>query len=916
MTPTLTQSDVTDVHSRHVDDALLLVHSRREGLTSVEAAERLATHGHNVLREAARVPAWRRFVAQFMSVLTGILAGAAVLSFVVSGELKTPLVVLTVVLMNGIIGFVQENKAEASLDALKKMLASTARVRRDETLENVPAENLVPGDIVLVEAGDRIPADGRLIAATNLEIEEAALTGESHPVEKDIDSVPADATIGDRRNSAFMNTTVTRGRGELLVTATGMSTEIGKIAGMLQSTEAEKSPLQKQLDHLAHSLARLAAVIVLLVFVVGLLAGDDIGDLFLTAVALAVASIPEGLPAVTAVTLALGVSRMARHNAIVKRLASVETLGCTSVICSDKTGTLTLNQMTARELVYMNVAHQVTGGGYSPDGRIIPVSGDNPVSMVSALLPMALCNDSVVREGEDGEWELVGDPTEGALTVLAMKGGLNVEDLRATRPRIAEVPFDSVHKFMATFHQMVTDEGTEVVRAYVKGAPDVLLARASHVIDETGTAVPSEEMRADMEAHNTRLGESGLRVLAVAQRDFGIAEWGELQDEDPISLVDHLTMLALVGIIDPPRPEARDAIAEARAAGISVKMITGDHAVTAAAIGRDLGLIGDAVSGSQLDEMSDDDLRRRIGEISVFARVSPEHKLRLVDLLQQDGNVVAMTGDGVNDAPALRKADIGVAMGITGTEVSKEASTMVLTDDNFATIVRAVERGRTIYDNIVKFVRFQLSTTLGFAATFLLASILDIAGRKPFAAIAILWVNIIMDGPPAMALGVDKPARGIMRRTPRPVDEPILTRQRWVSVASSAVIMAVGTLAVFATAPGAEAEAGVATVAGTMGFNTFVLFQFFNILNVRGEDRSVFSRYTFTNKALWWALGAVVALQAAVTHLGPVQRLFDTTDISPAQWLVCIAVASSITWIEEARKLVTRIINHKKENIQ
>jgi Ca2+-transporting ATPase len=868
----------------------------------------LESFGPNRLTETPPIPAWKRFIAQFSNLLTIILIVAAVTSLVVAREIKTPAVVFVVVFMNAIIGFVQENKAEASLAALRRMLASSARVKRDGAWVNVDTADIIPGDVVLVEAGDRIPADGRLLTATNLEIEEAALTGESLAVAKTLDVAAADAALGDRKCMAFMNTTVTRGRGEYVVTATGMNTEMGKIAGLLASTESDKSPLQKQLDTLAHSLAKLAGVIVALVFIIGLISGDSLSDLFLTAVALAVAAIPEGLPAVTAVTLAIGVTRMAKYNAIVKRLASVETLGCTSVICSDKTGTLTLNQMTARELVYMETSHSVSGEGYSPDGRIIPEKGDDPLVLISALLPMALCNDAVVNNN-NGEWELVGDPTEGALTVLAMKGGIDPADLRASRPRVAEIPFDSAHKYMATFHQMVTDEGRDVVRLYVKGAPDVLLNYASRVIDRTGAAADISVHYTGLLSHNSRLASQGLRVLAVAQRDFDLESWQELSDEDPMSLVQDLTFLALVGIIDPPRPEARDAITTAHAAGISVKMITGDHAVTAAAIASNLGLHGNVVTGEDLERLSEDDLDNMIDSTTVFARVSPSHKIRLVTSLQRKGNVVAMTGDGVNDAPALKKANIGVAMGITGTEVTKEAATMVLIDDNFATIVRAVERGRTIYDNIVKFVRFQLSTTLGFAAVFLLASLLDIASRKPFTAIAILWVNIIMDGPPAMALGVDRAAPGVMDRAPRPADEPILTRRRWSAIGLAAVVMAVGTLAVFMWAPGPEAEAGVASIAGTMGFNTFVLFQFFNILNVRSENTSVFSRMLFSNKSLWISLATVLFLQIGVTHVSFMQSLFETTSLSLSEWAVCVAVASAILWVEEIRKLISRIVN-------
>lgn len=909
MSPTVTPASASRVpHAQTSEVVLGDLGTNANGLSGTEASQRLSSFGPNRLAETPPTPAWKRFVAQFSNLLTIILIAAAVISLVVSREVKTPAVVFVVVFMNAIIGFVQENKAEASLAALRRMLASSARVKRDGAWVNVDTADIVPGDIVLVEAGDRIPADGRLLTATNLEIEEAALTGESLAVSKTLDVAAEDAPLGDRKCMAFMNTTVTRGRGEYVVTATGMNTEMGKIAGLLASTDADKSPLQKQLDTLAHSLAKLAGVIVALVFIIGLISGDSLSDLFLTAVALAVAAIPEGLPAVTAVTLAIGVTRMAKYNAIVKRLASVETLGCTSVICSDKTGTLTLNQMTARELVFMETSHNVSGEGYSPEGRIVPEKGDNPIVLVSALLPMALCNDAVVHNN-NGEWELVGDPTEGALTVLAMKGGIDPADLRASRPRIAEIPFDSAYKFMATFHHMVTDEGRDVVRLYVKGAPDVLLNFSTRVIDKAGAAADISSHYSELLAHNSRLASEGLRVLAVAQRDFDLESWQELSDEDPMSLVQDLTFLALVGIIDPPRPEARDAIATAHAAGISVKMITGDHAVTAAAIGSSLGLHGNVVTGEDLEKLSEEELDNMIDSTTVFARVSPSHKIRLVTSLQRKGNVVAMTGDGVNDAPALKKANIGVAMGITGTEVTKEAATMVLTDDNFATIVRAVERGRTIYDNIVKFVRFQLSTTLGFAAVFLLASLLDIASRKPFTAIAILWVNIIMDGPPAMALGVDRAAPGVMDRAPRPADEPILTKRRWSAIGLAAVVMAIGTLAVFVWAPGPEAEAGVASIAGTMGFNTFVLFQFFNILNVRSENTSVFSRMLFSNKSLWISLVSVLLLQIGVTHVGFMQSLFETTSLSLSQWGVCVAVASSILWVEEIRKLVSRIIN-------
>ena len=923
MTISVENRSIALPHTASVDDVVAsLSTDLMTGLSSGEVAERLTTYGPNRLAESKRRPAFLRFLDQFRDLLIMILLVAAVVSFAVSGELKTPVVVLLVVFLNALIGFVQENRAEASLEALKKMLTASSRVRRDGDVMEVATDDLVPGDIVLVEAGDRIPADGRLVLAANLEIEEAALTGESHPSEKSTLLVDrADAPLGDRSCIAYMNTTVTRGRGEFVVTSTGMNTEIGRIAGLLRETETEKTPLQKQLEGLAHSLAKLSGLIVAAVFAIGLLRGNSVSELLNLAVALAVATIPEGLPAVTAVTLAVGVSKMAKKNAIVKRLASVETLGCTSIICSDKTGTLTLNEMTARRLVVQNRDHAVTGEGYSPEGSIEKIPGDVPFTMDNALMGMALCNDAVIRY-ENGDWQLVGDPTEGALAVLATKGGLDVADLRVRYPRVAEVPFDSSTKVMATFHEVIGSSGERVVRMFVKGAPDVVLERATHAIGSDGESVPSSQLRTELLAHNDRMADEGLRVLAVAQRDIVLDAWNEFTDTgaDPSILMSDLVLMALIGIVDPPRPEAQVAIAEARTAGITVKMITGDHAVTARAIGRELGL-GDghgkvvAVTGNDLDQMTDDELASRIDEISVFARVAPEHKIRLVAALQRKGRIVAMTGDGVNDAPALKKADMGVAMGITGTEVTKEAATMVLTDDNFATIVGAVKRGRTIYDNIVKFVRFQLSTTLGFAMLFLAASIFDIAHGKPFAAIAILWVNIIMDGPPAMALGLDKGDSDIMRRAPRPVSEKILTPKRWGAIVYSSVIMALGTLGVLIWAPGPEAEAGVATVAGTMAFNTFVLFQFFDILNVRSDVRSAFSRTTFTNKWLWISLAGVVMLQVAVTHVGFMQSLFETTGITFGQWLVCVAVASSILCVEELRKFVVRTTMRKGKHV-
>jgi P-type Ca2+ transporter type 2C len=861
------------------------------GLDETEATTRLQGGGANRLPEPEPIRAWRRLVAQLRDPMILILLAAAVVGLAATREVKTPAFVLAVVTLNAVLGFVQENRAEASLAALRRMLVTQARVRRDGELRVVAAEQLVPGDVVLLEAGDRIPADGRFVEAVQLEASEASLTGESQPVPKHTAPLPAEVLpVGERSNMGHLNTTVTRGRGVLLVTATGPRTEMGRLAGLLQTAKAERTPLQQQLGRLAHSLARLALVIVALVVAIGAARGQAFGDLLMTAVALAVATIPEGLPAVTAVTLAVGVGAMARRHAIVKQLASVETLGCTSVICSDKTGTLTRNEMTATDVIVSGRRIRVTGQGYDPAGAI-GAGEEPPPALQAALVVAALCNDASVRSDDGGGWDAVGDPTEAALVVLARKGGIDVDAERRAHPRRAELPFDSARKLMATVHDLGSGADPDV-RLLVKGAPDVLLP-----------ACPG----AGLDDHNRDLADRGLRVLALAERRLS----GEEADRDPEELLEGLTLLALVGIADQPRPEAAAAIAEAVAAGVTVKMITGDHAATAATIGRQLGLGGPdgavaALTGSDLDRLDDAELRARLPATTVFARVSPEHKLRLVHALQADGHVVAMTGDGVNDAPALKRADIGIAMGVTGTEVTKEAAAMVLADDNFATIVTAVRRGRTIYDNIVKFVRFQLSTTLGFAALFLAAATLGIAGGKPFTAIAILWVNIIMDGPPAMALGVDPDDEDVMRRRPRPRSEGILTRDRWVAIVLAAVTMAAVTLGVLAWAPGPAPAAGVATVAGTMAFTTFVLCQFFNILNARSDRQSVFRRQTLANRPLWLALAGVALLQVTAVELAPLRTLFDTTAISGAQWLVCVAVASSVLWVEELRKLSHR----------
>ena len=858
------------------------------GLSPEAAAARLESHGENRLLEARPRPAWLKFLDQFRNLLAIVLLFAALLAWAV-GDLKDAVVILLVVVFNAALGFYQEHRAEQTLAALKNMLAARARVRRGGQLSEVDAARLVPGDVVLLEAGDRITADGRLLAAHNLEVDEAALTGESHPVGKSTAVLEAtDPPLGDRLNMLYMNTVATRGRAELLVTGTGMNTEMGKLAGMIAAAPESATPLQIQLDALGKKLAALAGLVVTLIFILDFARGLPWTQAAMTAVALAVAAIPEGLPAVVTVTLAIGMWRMAKNRAILKKLAAVETLGSTTVICSDKTGTLTLNQMTARAGWFAGSRFAVSGEGYAPTGEI--ACDTYTPDLRPLLLPMALCTDSRVRDGA-----LIGDPTEGALWVLAQKGGLDPEREQERQPRIGEIPFDSAHKFMATFHH-----AGDAVEMFIKGAPDVLLARSARWLGQDGEAQLDDAMRGRMEAENALLASQALRVLAVARRVIPARDFNPA--DDLMAWAQDWTFLGLAGLMDPPRAEARQAIAQCKDAGIQVKMITGDHKLTAAAIGRELGLSGEVMSGAELDAMNDAELARRIDRIDVFARVSPAHKVKIVQALKAEGHVAAMTGDGVNDAPALKAADIGVAMGITGTAVTREAATLVLTDDNFATIVRAVEEGRVVYDNIVKFVRFQLSTNIGAILTVLAATLLG--WPSPFTAIQLLWINIIMDGPPAMTLGIEPARPGIMGDPPRRQSAQILSGGRLARLALYGLTMMVGTLFMFRHGLATQDQA----YALTLAFTTFVLFQFFNAFNARAEHGSAFNANFFSNGKLWLALAGVLALQVMAVHWPPAQAIFGTVDLRPEDWQLATLVASSVLLLDEARKLVLKLL--------
>ncbi len=873
-----------------------------QGLSSAEAADRLQQHGPNVLSEGEKEPWWQAFLRQYKDYMQIILCVAAVASLGI-GDVSTAIVLFVLTLLNAIMGLNQENKAEESVAALSKMMKATARVRRNGEALEISAEDIVPGDMVLVEAGDRVPADGRLLVAATLEIEEAALTGESTPVLKDTGPIDkADAPLGDRINMGYMNSAVTRGRGEMLVTATGMGTEVGHIAGMLQDTEDEKAPLTKQVDSLTIIIAGMAGVALVIMMLIGLGQGQPFSELFTMGIYLAVAAIPTGLPVVVTTVLALGTMELARRHAIIKKLPAVETLGSTSAICSDKTGTLTLNQMTAKELVIAGRKFEITGNGYETTGQIRHVGGSGEPNLDPILLPMALCADAVISDGE-----LVGDPTEGALVVLAQKGGIMVRATREEYPRVAEVPFDSAYKLMATFHNMEDDRGKPVVRGYVKGAPDVLIARSTFIRGPKGETVRlTDEMREMALKQNERLARQGMRVMVVAERNFNPAKFNP--EANLLEEIKELTLLGIAGIVDPPRPEARDAIAECKDAGIRVRMITGDHVVTAAAIAKDLGIVGRAITGAEFKKMSDDDAARQVGEIGVIARVAPEDKVRLVKILQNQNNIVAMTGDGVNDAPALKTADIGVAMGITGTDVSKEAATMILTDDNFATIVDSVEQGRVIYNNLLKYIRFQMAGLFAFILAFLGASAFGVT-LTLFNPLQILFVNFLIQAPIGAALGFDSATPGLMKQKPRPADERIISTPLAIRLIIIGVITA---LLAVVSYQWAYLTSGSTVVAQSMAMVIFSIVHIPFSLNLRYLKDTVFRIETLSNPRLLYSFGWVILALAFVTETRLFQRIFDTQSLNLQQWSICLTAAFTFLFVGEIVKFILRktVKNH------
>jgi P-type Ca2+ transporter type 2C len=867
------------------------------GLTSAEADARRAKVGPNAFNQAKKTSRLQAFTGQYADPMQLVLLVAGLVCLVPAlNQFSTGVMLLLLTVFNAGMAMNQEGKAAASASALSNMMVVKVKARRGGDLVEIPMDQLVPGDIVNIEAGDLVPADARILTAATLEIDESALTGESVPTPKQVDAVAADAALGDRVDMAFMNCQVTRGAGTILVVTTGMATEVGHISGMLDATAVEKTPLTRQLDGLTNQILVIAGIALVISTVLGLSRGLAIDVLFLSAVAFAVAAVPTALPAVTTAILSKGSQMLADAGAIMKRLRSVETLGSTSALNSDKTGTLTLNQMTAVQMAVVGRRYSISGDGYSTIGQIAKTGGQPDVPLEQYLLPMALCADAEVRDGA-----LVGDPTEGALVVLAAKGGVDPALTREQYPRVATLPFDAAYKMMATFHKMKDASGNDVIRGYIKGAPDQLLARATGAHGPDGVEVPVAQLRDGYLAENDRLGKMGLRVMATGQKDFDPATFDP--DADLLPAIDGLTLLAIVGIVDPPRPAAKDAIAQAKAAGIQVRMITGDHAVTAQAIASQLGIEGRAITGADFRAMSDDEAMRQIDGIGVIARVSPEDKVHLVDILRKKGHVVGMTGDGVNDAPALKKADIGIAMGITGTEVSKQAAVMILTDDNYATIVKAVGLGRAVYDNLMRFIRFQMAGLFGFIATFLGSSLLNIMGGIPFLPLQTMWLNFTVNVFQAIGLGYGKPREGLMAVPPRPKEQKIIPRRLMTWLVTVGLVMAAGTLGVMAWATTAF-ESPDNVIAQTMGVTTFALFRLFSSLETADEDESLFAGSILANRPLLVATGLSVLTILLATELSFLQNFLKTVSLTGEQWLVCIGVSLSLIVVEEAKKLL------------
>lgn len=854
------------------------------GLSKEEVNIRLEKHGPNELKETEREGLMSKILYQFKDFLVLILIGASIVSILV-GEVKDSIVIIAIVIINATLGIIQEGRAEKALEALKKMASPNAKVIREGQLNTVPANTLVPGDLVVLEAGDIIPADLRLIESSNLKIEEASLTGESVPVEKNASNVFDDEVpLGDRNNMAYMSTVVTYGRGKGVVVGTSGNTEIGKIAELIQTFEDETTPLQKKLDQLGKYLGIGCLVVCGIVFAVGLYQGRKLLDMFMVAISLAVAAIPEGLPAIVTIVLALGMNKMVKRNAIVKKLLAVETLGCTTVICSDKTGTLTQNEMTVVKTFTDNNIVEVTGKGYAPEGEFLlnnePLDIEDTSGLKLLLSIGTLCNDATLDYvAEDNIYRVLGDPTEGALVTLAKKGKLSNGDLSSKYPRVNEIPFDSERKMMTTFHENYIENK---VVSFTKGAPDIILKRCNSIFLNGKIQPLTEEIRKEIESTNSGFSQDALRVLAFSFRTHDALP-SEISSE---TIENDLIFVGLVGMIDPPRTEAKDAISICKEAGINTIMITGDYKETAFAIGRDLGMadnIKNAMTGEELNKISDEELREKVKTTNVFARVAPEHKVRIVDALKYNGEITAMTGDGVNDALALKRADIGISMGITGTDVAKNTAEVILTDDNFASIVSAVEEGRIIYSNIRKFVFFLLSCNVGEILIVFLSILFNL--QVPLLPIQLLWLNLITDSFPALALGVERGEPDIMNIPPRDPDEPIFdkTMLSGVIIQSLAITLAV----MLAYLWGLKHFAGL-TIPRTIAFTTLITAELMRAFSSRSEVHTLFKIGFFTNKTLVYATLASLGLMFAVVYIPVLQPIFHTYPLGLKEWSIVL----------------------------
>ena len=855
------------------------------GLTKEKVEEAKLKYGDNAIEEGNRKSFASLLVEQFKNFLIIVLMVAAIISGML-GEVSDAILILIIVVVNAIIGAIQENKAEDAMEALKKLTIPESKVIRNNEQKIIPSIELVPGDLVLLDAGDYVPADGRLIEVANLQIQEAALTGESVPVEKALIQIDQEDTpLGDRRNSVYQGGLVTYGRGRFIVTETGMKTEIGKIASMLQNTKKQLTPLQRSLDELGKILAIGALIACAVVFGVGLIRGGDPLLLFMTAVSLAVAAIPEGLPAIVTVVLAMGTQRLIAKHAIIRKLPAVETLGCASVICSDKTGTLTQNKMTIKKVYTINGiddADQIKNNGFTETESYLVRIGQ-------------LCNDSTINNKGDEVIE-IGDPTEVAMIAYANKLGFSKEETLAQTPRIGEIPFDSERKLMTTVHKV-----EDAFESYTKGAPDVLLKRCKFYMDGNEIKPLDDQAIDKINQANNLLSDDAYRVLG-----FGFQKYASNPEIEMETLENNLIFVGLMGMIDPPREEVKPSILECRTAGIHTVMITGDHKNTAVAIAKNLGIFQEnsiALTGQELDKLSDEELNEQIKNIAVFARVSPENKVRIVEAWQSQGAVVSMTGDGVNDAPALKKANIGCAMGITGTDVSKQAADIILTDDNFSTIVSAVKEGRNIYENIKKAVHFLLSCNIAEILILFIATL--IGWPQPLLPVHILWINLVTDSLPALALGVEKNDDDIMENTPRHPKESIFAKGLGFRIIFQGVILSILTLGIFYYG---YTHYDV-DVARTMTFMVLGLSQLTHVLNVRSENNSVFSSKFFTNKYLWGAIAISMLLQLAVILIPAAHGIFGITHLTATQWVITIGVSVMPLVIVEITKLARKMFN-------